>query len=136
MYAHYFLYFLKCYLLFNKMISTIFYIYIYIYHLLATFHEHQFSSVQLLIYVQLFVTPWPPVCQASISITKSWSLFKRMSIKSMMSSNHLILCIPFSLCLQSLPASGSFQMIQFFTSGGQSIGISASTSVLPMNARD
>ena len=79
------------------MISTIFYIYIYIYHLLATFHEHQFSSVQLLIYVQLFVTPWPPVCQASISITKSWSLFKRMSIKSMMSSNHLILCHPLLL---------------------------------------
>ena len=85
------------YLFFNKMISTIFYIYIYIYHLLATFHEHQFSSVQLLIYVQLFVTPWPPVCQASISITKSWSLFKRMSIKSMMSSNHLILCHPLLL---------------------------------------
>ena len=44
--------------------------------------------------------------------------------------------IPFSSCLQSLPASGSFQMIQFFTSGGQSIGISASTSVLPMNTQD
>ena len=41
--------------------------------------------------------------------------------------------IPFSSCLQSFPASGSFQMSQFFTSGGQSIGVSASASVLPMN---
>ena len=41
--------------------------------------------------------------------------------------------IPFSSCLQSLPASGSFPMSQFFASGGQSIGVSASTSVLPMN---
>ena len=41
--------------------------------------------------------------------------------------------IPFSSCLQSLPASGSFQMSQFFTSGGQSIGVSASASVHPMN---
>ena len=43
--------------------------------------------------------------------------------------------IPFS-CLQSFPASGSFQMIQFFTSSGQSIGVSASASVLPMNIQD
>ena len=41
--------------------------------------------------------------------------------------------IPFSSCLQSFPASGSFQMSQFFASGGQSIGVSASTSVFPMN---
>ena len=44
--------------------------------------------------------------------------------------------IPFSSCLQSFPASGSFQMSQFFTSGGQNIGVSASTSVLPMNTQD
>ena len=44
--------------------------------------------------------------------------------------------VPFSFCLQSFPASGSFQMSQFFTSGGQSIGISASASVLPMNIQD
>ena len=41
--------------------------------------------------------------------------------------------VPFSSCLQSFPASGSFPMSQFFTSGGQSIGVLASTSVLPMN---
>ena len=44
--------------------------------------------------------------------------------------------VPFSSCLQSFPASGSFLMSQFFTSGGQSIGISASVSVLPMNTQD
>ena len=44
--------------------------------------------------------------------------------------------IPFSSCLQSLPASGSFPMSQLFTSGGQSIGVSASASVLPMNTQD
>ena len=44
--------------------------------------------------------------------------------------------VPFSCCLQSFPASGSFPMSQFFTSGGQSIGISASTLVLPMNIQD
>ena len=43
---------------------------------------------------------------------------------------------PFSSCLQSFPASGSFQMSQFFTSGGQNIGVSASASVLPMNIQD
>ena len=51
----------------------------------------------------------------------------------MMSSNNLILCHPFSSCLQSSWASGSFPMSQLFTSGGQSIGTSALTPVLPMN---
>ena len=44
--------------------------------------------------------------------------------------------IPFSSCLQSFPASGSFQMSQLFTSGDQNVGVSASTSVLPMNIQD
>ena len=44
--------------------------------------------------------------------------------------------VPFSCCLQSLPASGSFPMSQLFVSGGQSIGVSASASVLPMNIQD
>ena len=51
-------------------------------------------------------------------------------------SNHLILCRSFSSCPQSFPASGSFQMSQFFPSGGQSIRVSASASVLPMNIQD
>ena len=52
----------------------------------------RFSSVQMLSCVRLFVTPWTAACQVSLSITNSWSLLKLMSIKSVMLSNHLILC--------------------------------------------
>ena len=90
----------------------------------------QFSSV--LSHVQLFVTPWTAACQASLSITKSRSLLKFVSMKSVMPPNHLISVIPFSSCLQSFPTQGS-PMSQFFASGGQSIGVSASASVLPIN---
>ena len=55
---------------------------------------------------------------------------------SVMPSNHLILCHPLLLPHSTFPASGSFPMSQFFTSGGQSIGVSASASVLPMNIQD
>ena len=55
---------------------------------------HQFSSVQLLSRVWLFVTPWTAAWQASLSITNSRSLPKPMSIESVMPSNHLILCRP------------------------------------------
>ena len=81
-------------------------------------------------------TPWTAVCQASLSITNSWCLLKLMYIVSVMPSNHLNLCCPFSSHLQSFPASGSFHMSQFFASGGQSIGVSASTSVLPISIQD
>ena len=56
-----------------------------------------FSSVQLLSCVQLFATPWAAACQASMSITNSWSLLKLMSIESVMPSKHLILCHPLLL---------------------------------------
>ena len=79
----------------------------------------QFSSVQSLSHIQLFVTPWTAACQASLSITNSQSLLKLMSIESVMPSNYLILCLPFSSHFQSFPASVSFQMSQFFASGGQ-----------------
>ena len=96
----------------------------------------QFSSVQLLSHVWLFVTPWTAACQASLSITTSWSLLKLTSIESVMLSNHLILCCSFSSFLQSFPASGSFPVGQFFASDGQGVGASASASVLPMNIQD
>ena len=70
-------------------------------------------------------------CQAFLSFTISQSLFNFMFIESGMPSNHLILCCPLLFLLQSFPASGSFPMNWLFTSGGQSIG--ASASVLPMN---
>ena len=83
----------------------------------------QFSSFQLLSCVWLFATAWTATHQASLSITNSQSLLKLMSIESVMPSNHLILCHPLSSCLQSFPASQSFQMSQVFTSGGQRIGV-------------
>ena len=64
------------------------------------------------------------------------NLLKLMSIESEMLSSYLISAVPFSPSLQSFPASGSFQMSQRFTSHGQSIGVSASTSVLPVNIQD
>ena len=79
---------------------------------------------------------WTAACQTSLSITSFQSLLELMSIELMMPSNHLILCHPFSACPKSFPASGSFQMSQLFPSSGQSIGVSASTSVLPMNTQD
>ena len=82
-------------------------------------------------------TPWTAARQASLSITNSRSLLKVMPNESVITSNHLISsAVPFSSCLQSFPASGSFQRSQFFASGGQSIGVSASASVLPMNIQD
>jgi len=80
-----------------------------------------------------FATPWSAAHQASLSFTISQSLLRLMSIESMMPSNHLILCHPLSSCPQSFPASGSFPVSQFFASGGQSIGVSASASGLPVN---
>ena len=95
-----------------------------------------FSSDQSLSRVRLLATPWTAACQASPSITNSRSLLRLTSIELMMPSNHLILCRPLLPCLQSFPASGSFPVNQFFTSGGQRIGASASASVLPMNIQD
>ena len=96
----------------------------------------QVSSVQSLSCVWIFATPWIAAHQASLSITNSRSSLKLMSVESVMPSNHLILCSLLSSCLQSFPASGSFPMNQFFASGGQSIGVSASASVLPMTIQD
>ena len=59
--------------------------------------QHKFISVQSLSHVQLFGTPWTVVCQASLSITNTWSPPKPMSIKSVIPSNHLILRFPLLL---------------------------------------
>jgi len=93
---------------------------------------YQFS--RSFVSVWCFATPWTAALQASLSIiTNSWSLLKLMSIKSVMPSNHLILCHP--LLLPSVfPRIRAFPMSQFFTSGGQNIG--ASVLVLPMNIQD
>ena len=74
--------------------------------------------------------------QASLTISNSWNLLKFMSIELAMASSHLILYHPFLLLPSIFPIIGSFPMTQFFTSGGQSIGASASASILPMNIQD
>ena len=99
----------------------------YSYHSL----QSTLSSVQSL--SRLFVTPWTAACQASLYITYSRSLLKLTSIESVMPTSYHIICCPLLLLPQSLPESGSFPMSQFFTSGGQTIEVSASASVLPMN---
>ena len=95
---------------------------------LALTHSIYVSSVQSLSHVQLFArlpcpSPTPGVCSNSHPLSQ-WC---HPTISSS--------AIPFS-CLQSFPASRSFQMSQFFASGGQNIGVSASTSILPMNTQD
>ena len=87
--------------------------------------------VQLLSCVRLFVTTWTGTLQAFLSFTMSWSLLRLMSSELMIPSNSLILCFP--LLLNFSQHQGLFQWVSFLTSGGQSIGASASASVLPMN---
>ena len=94
------------------------------------------GSVQSLSRVWLFLSPWTAARQASLSITNSQSLFKPMSIELLMLSNHLILCHPLLLLPSMFPGIRSFPVIHFFASGGQSIGVSASASALPMNIQD
>ena len=76
---------------------------------------------------------WTAAHQAPLCSTIPWSLLSFMSIELVMLSNQFILCCPCLLCLQSFPASVSFPMTQVFTSSCQSIGGSASPSVLPRN---
>ena len=79
---------------------------------------------------------WTAAHQASHSITNSRSLFKFMSIESVMPSNHLILCRSLLLPPSVSPSMGSFQMSQCFVSGDKSFGVLVSVSVLPVNIPD
>ena len=94
----------------------------------------QFNSIQSLSCVWLFAISWTAACQASLSITNSRSLPKLMSIELVMPSNHLILCHPLLLPPSIFPSIRVFSN-EFFASGGQSFGVSASTSVLSMNTQ-
>ena len=97
---------------------------------------HQFSSVQSLSRVRLFETLWIAACQASLSITNSWSLLRLMCIKWWCHPAIFSSFVPFSSCPQSLPAPWSFPMSQHFSWGGQTIGVSAAAPVLPINIQD
>ena len=96
----------------------------------------QFSSVQLLSCVWLFATPWTANARLSCpsptpGVYSNPCPLSRWCHPTISSS-----VVPFSSCVQAFPASGSFQTSQLFASGGQSIGVSASASVLPMNTQD
>ena len=93
----------------------------------------QFSSIQSLSRVRLFVIPWTAARQTAVSITTSRSLRKLMSIESVMPSNHLILCHPLLFLPLIFPSIRVFSNESFLPSGGQSIGVSASASVFAMN---
>ena len=93
----------------------------------------QFSSVQLLSRVRLFATPWIAACQASLSITTPRAYSNSCPLSQWCHPTISSSVFPFTSCLQSFPASGSFPVSQLFASGGQSIGVSGSTSILPMN---
>ena len=94
------------------------------------------SLVQSLSRVRLFATPWTAAHQASLSITNSWSLPNSCPLSQWCHPNISTSVAPFFSYHQSLPASGSFPMSWLFASGGQSIGVSASASVLPKTIQD
>ena len=104
--------------------------------LLGVFVFWVFSSVQSLSRVQLFATPWITARQASLSITTPGVHPNSCPSSQWCHPAILSSVIRFSSCPQPLPASESFPMSQLFTWGGQSIGVSASASVLPKNTQD
>ena len=81
--------------------------------------------------VQLFTTPWTRALQDSLSLTITQSLPKFMSNESVISSNHLILCYPLLLLPSTFPSIGVFSNESAVHIGGQSIGASASATILP-----
>ena len=103
---------------------------------LMVFSKNFFSvscSVQSLSCVRLFVTPWTAALQASLSINNSRVDSNSCPLSQWCHPTISSSVVPFSSRLQSFPASGSFPVSQFFSSGDQSIGVSASASVLTMN---
>ena len=94
----------------------------------------QFSSVAQSCLT--IATPWTAACQTSLSTTDSQNLLKLMSIAAMMPSDHLITCRRLLLLPSIFSSMRVFSNGKFFASDGQSIGVSASASVLPMNTQD
>ena len=104
----------------------------------TSFHLNlcNFVVVQSLICVQLSVTPWTAAHQASMSPPSPEVCSNSCPLSRWCHPTISFSVTPFSSCLQSVPASGSFLMSWLFISGGQSIGASASALALPMNIQD
>ena len=98
--------------------------------------DGRFSSVQSLSCVRLFETPWNVACQTSCPSPTLGGYSNPCPLTWWCHPTISSSVSPFSTCPQSFPASGSFQMSQLFASGGQSIGVSAPASILPMNTQD
>ena len=96
----------------------------------------QLSSVQLFSHVQLFASPWTSARQASLSITNSQSLLKLISTKSLMPSNHFILCFPLLLLPSVISSSRGFANEPVLCIRWPNIGVSASASVFPLSIQD
>ena len=107
---------------------------------LANYEGYSISSQEFLPTVQFSSQSCLTLCDPMNCSTPGLPVHHQLpeftSMESVMPSSHLILCRPFSSCPQSLPASGSFQMSQLFTSGSQNIGVSASAPVLPISTQD
>jgi len=99
-------------------------------------HMQLLCSQFSLSHVQLFVTPWTVAHQASCPSPIPGACSNSHPLSQQCHPNISSSVVPFSFCIQSFSASQSFPMSQFFTSGGQSIGASASASVIPMNIQD
>ena len=93
-------------------------------------------SVQSLSHVQLFATPWTKLARSLCPSPTPRACSNSSPLSQWCHSTISSSVVPFSSCLQSFPASGSFLMSRLFASGGQNIGVSASASVLPMNIQD
>ena len=100
------------------------------------YHQGPLSSVQSLSHIQLFATPWTAARKDSLSFTNSQRMLKLMSIESIFHPIISSSVVPFSSCFPSFPALGTFLMSQLFASDGQSIGASASASLVLMNIQD
>ena len=105
-------------------------------HICLTLDVFYPVSVQSLSCIRLFGTPWTAACQASLSVTNSRSLLKLTSIELVMPSSHLILHYPLLLLPSFFPSIRVFSNESALPSGDQSIGVSASASVLPKNIQD
>ena len=97
---------------------------------------HAVTSLQSLSCVRLFATPWTAARQASLSITTPGAYSNSCPSSRWCHPTISSSVVPFSSHLQSFPASGSFPMSWFFTSGGQSTGVSALVSFLPKNTQN
>ena len=105
------------------------------YDLVIEVTQHQFHAVQLFSHVQLFITPWTQHARLSCPSPTPRACSNSCPLSQWCHPTISSSVVPFSFCLQSFPASGTFPVSQLFASGGQSIGVSASEPV-PMNIQD